>query len=79
MPRIALLLFLQVPCVTLREETEWRETVDCGWNILAGADKRKILDAVREVEEGGHWREGLFGDGNAAEKTVKVLADAQPA
>ena len=34
--------WLRVPCVTLREETEWVETVQQGWNVLAGADREKI-------------------------------------
>lgn len=41
--------WLQVPCVTLREETEWVETLEGGWNQLAGADSRKIQEAVREA------------------------------
>ena len=39
--------WLGVPCVTLREETEWVETVQAGWNTLAGAEIGKILHAVR--------------------------------
>lgn len=39
--------FFGVPCVTLREETEWVETVKSGWNILAGADEDKIRKALR--------------------------------
>lgn len=40
--------WLKIPCVTLRERTEWIETVAAGWNILAGADTRKIIRAVRD-------------------------------
>ena len=36
-----------VPCVTLRDETEWTETVEQGWNTLAGADRERIIAAVR--------------------------------
>jgi UDP-N-acetylglucosamine 2-epimerase len=42
--------WLQVPCVTLRDETEWVETVAAGWNQLAGADPDRILTAVRRAE-----------------------------
>jgi UDP-GlcNAc3NAcA epimerase len=41
--------WLRVPCVTLRAETEWIETVESGWNTLAGADTQSIVDAVRRA------------------------------
>jgi UDP-N-acetylglucosamine 2-epimerase len=36
-----------VPCITMRDDTEWIETIDDGWNVLVGADRNRILDAVR--------------------------------
>lgn len=64
--------FAGVPCITLRDETEWLETVEAGWNRLAGADYRTIL---REVEEftAPAVRPGIFGSGNAAEEFVRIL------
>jgi UDP-N-acetylglucosamine 2-epimerase len=65
--------FFKVPCVTLRLETEWVETVEAGWNVLTGADSNRILDAV------GHWQKpavnppSCFGDGNAAAQIVDAL------
>jgi UDP-GlcNAc3NAcA epimerase len=41
--------WLQVPCVTLRDDTEWVETLDGGWNRLAGANPIKIVDAVEDI------------------------------
>jgi UDP-N-acetylglucosamine 2-epimerase (non-hydrolysing) len=37
---------LGVPCITLRENTEWMETLEGGWNVLVGADKNNIIRAV---------------------------------
>jgi len=44
--------WLKVPCITLRAETEWVETVRYGWNRLVGADKEKILDAALNIKPG---------------------------
>lgn len=57
---------LDTPCVTLRDETEWPETVEAGWNTLVGADPDAIASAIRQpflVEDKPH----PFGDGTAAE------------
>lgn len=62
---------LKVPCVTLREETEWLDTLEDGWNVLAGSDPKKIVDASRRLIP---VRQGTpFGDGNAAKKIVDEL------
>jgi UDP-GlcNAc3NAcA epimerase len=69
--------FFGVPCVTLRDETEWPETVDCGWNVLAGCDVERIVAAAnRPLPQGD--RPLLFGDGHAAEKIVEVLESDDP-
>lgn len=65
--------FLKVPCITLRERTEWVETVEDGWNILAGADRETILKAIREFEPGGRTYTYRFGNGKASMKIVEIL------
>ena len=60
------------PCVTLREDTEWWETVEVGWNKLVGADPNKIIEAVNDPKPSGD-RPDLFGDGKAAEKIAELI------
>ncbi len=64
----------KVPCVTLRETTEWVETVEDGWNVLVGADKEEIIKAVNEFEPQRENYGYRFGDGRASEKIVKVIS-----
>jgi UDP-N-acetylglucosamine 2-epimerase len=66
--------FFSVPCVTLRPETEWVETVEAGWNIIAGAEREQILHAVKERSWPKTEPPRVFGDGHAAEKIVEHLA-----
>ncbi len=68
--------FLKIPCITLRDRTEWIEIVDDGWNILVGADKEKISRAIREFEPKSHVYAHKFGDGKASEKIVKIMGTA---
>jgi UDP-N-acetylglucosamine 2-epimerase len=63
---------LGVPCVTLREETEWVETLEGGWNVLAGADTERILAAAKRARPTG-TPPPAFGDGHAAERMVGAL------
>ena len=67
--------FLKVPCITSRDRTEWVETVEDGWNILVGADKEKILKAIREFEPCGENYSYRFGDGKASRKIIEILSD----
>ena len=68
--------WLAVPCITLRDETEWVETVDSGWNTLAGADTDKIVHAVRTFVPPDS-RPALYGDGSAADRCVDLLEHEQ--
>ena len=61
---------LGVPCITLREETEWVETVQTGWNTLAGTHWQAILDAVNGSRPQSPAR-NPFGEGDAARKIAQ--------
>ena len=63
---------LGVPCVTLRDETEWPETLVDEWNVLAGADCERILRAARRPRP-ATAPPPVFGDGHAAERMVAIL------
>lgn len=62
----------KVPCITLRNTTEWVETVEDGWNVLVSADKDKIIKMINEFEPESEQRD-IFGDGNASKRIVKIL------
>ncbi len=64
--------FMKKPCITLRDETEWTETVEEGYNRVCGADEQKITDAVRDFHP-QHEPAIRFGDGHAAEKMATLI------
>ncbi|HET7520381.1 MAG TPA: UDP-N-acetylglucosamine 2-epimerase (non-hydrolyzing) [Candidatus Limnocylindria bacterium] len=63
------------PCVTLRGETEWVETVEAGWNRIAGDDREALRSALADPSfmDRGRPRPELYGDGHAAERIVAAL------
>ena len=68
--------FHRTPCITMRQETEWTETVEAGWNSLVGTDTHKILQAVAymaipntEISE--------YGTGNAAQTIIDILCQSE--
>jgi UDP-GlcNAc3NAcA epimerase len=67
----------EVPCVTLRENTEWVETVEAGWNRLAGTDPAAIAQAVAEAAP-GNTHPPLYGDGHAADLIADMLCTIGP-
>jgi UDP-GlcNAc3NAcA epimerase len=64
-----------VPCLTLREETEWVETIKSGWNVLAGTSVERIMEEVSHAEGRRRYLKGnrIFGDGKASQKIVQIL------
>jgi UDP-GlcNAc3NAcA epimerase len=60
-----------VPCITLRPNTEWVETVDAGWNVLVDLDASAAIEALRRGPTGE--RPQLYGDGHAGELAVSAL------
>lgn len=64
---------LGVPCITLREATEWGETLAAGCNVLVGTDPDRILDAMRSPP-GGAAAAGLYGDGRAAQRIAAICS-----
>ena len=60
--------FLQVPCLTLRRETEWVETIEAGWNRLVGLDPDAVEEGLRKHLDGSVRSScNCFGNGKAAE------------
>lgn len=67
--------FFQVPCVTLRDETEWVETVEAGANRLVGAQYDAIVSSVLDPPRSCEWP-ALYGDGHAGERMLRELLQA---
>ncbi|MDD5022724.1 MAG: UDP-N-acetylglucosamine 2-epimerase (non-hydrolyzing) [Candidatus ainarchaeum sp.] len=64
---------LKIPCITLRESTEWMETIEDGWNVLVGSDESKILNSIKKFNPNEKTHKKRFGDGKSAERIVDIL------
>ena len=64
--------WLRVPCVTLRDETEWIETVQTGWNVLTGPNKERIVQAVGTYTKPDS-HPPLYADGYTASRCLSIL------
>ncbi len=65
--------FFEKPCITLRDETEWVELIENRFNVLAGADKEKIIDLYKNFEFNDNFSIDLYGGGKASEAIVNEL------
>jgi len=65
--------FFEKPCITLRDETEWVELIQNKFNVLAGADKEKIIDLYHTYAFNNDFSIDLYGGGKASEIIVKEL------
>ena len=64
--------WLKTPCITLRETTEWIETVQDGWNVLVGINKDRIIEKAKNFKPKGKQR-NIFGDGRASKRICNIL------
>ncbi len=64
--------FFKVPCITLREETEWIKTVESGWNVLVGAEKSKIIVALQRPVPTS-IQQNMFVDESASKRILRVF------
>jgi len=70
-----------VPCITLRTETEWVETVDAGWNRVIGGDPGRLAVTLADAAfmDRARARPTLYGDGHAADRIVAALEELEAA
>lgn len=68
--------FCKVPCLTMRDESEWTETISLGVNVLVGADKSRIIENFKKLQSGSwvcNFTTMPYGKGNASRKVVQKL------
>jgi len=65
--------FFEKPCITLRDETEWIELIENGFNVLVGADKGKIIDVYKNHQFNEDYNIDLYGNGQASNNIIKEL------
>jgi UDP-N-acetylglucosamine 2-epimerase len=73
----------KTPCITIRDRTEWTETVDLGVNFITDVDPIRITQALKHIQDNyreikNRFKSNPYGDGKASEKIVKILKDKLP-
>lgn len=65
---------LNVPCITMRNNTEWVETIEGQWNVLTGVDSKKIVKAVRRQTPNSKFSESIFGNGRTSQVISELVS-----
>lgn len=63
---------LKIPCITIYDSTSWIETIQDGWNVLAKAETKDIVDKIRTFNPSGA-QGNYFGDGHSCERIVEII------
>lgn len=66
--------FLRIPCLTLRDETEWVETLESGWNSITGLEFEKIKQNLNKKITPSKSRRALLGSAKASQNISRVLS-----
>ena len=64
---------LGVPCITLRENTEWVETLEGGWNVLVAIIPKIIVEEIDRLQPASKPKTAHFGNGKTAEKILEII------
>jgi UDP-GlcNAc3NAcA epimerase len=68
--------FFQKNCVTMRDQTEWVELIENGYNVLVGADKKALVDQSKlMLNKKNDFSKNLYGGGNAGNKIVTHMSN----
>ena len=69
--------FFEKNCIVLRDETEWVELVENGFNSLSGANTKNIIDIFNNIKFNSDFTLDLYGKGSASNKIIQGLLDCE--